>query len=393
MRARHRIPRVLLLIDTAGSYGRGIVEGIGRYALEYGPWSIQFEYRALDSQPPEWLSQWTGDGIIARTSNAAQAKLLSATKQPLVELFNDPQVRPDLAVESNMAIEHFLNCGLRHFGYFSYGEVRWIKTHREAYAKALEERSYICQSFEAPVSKRSMPIWRDDQRSDVLRWVRSLPCHIGIYTPGDLHAVRVLDACHEAKIPVPDEIAILGRGNDPVVCETVRPTLSSLDPDSRRIGYEAAQLLAQKMAGKAAPEAIQIPPNRVAVRQSTDFIVIEDADVAQAVQFIRQNACLGIDVSHVVRDVGISRRALELKFQQHRGRAPKAEIRRVRIEHAKTLLARTEQTIKAIAHKSGFPSTKYFATVFFREVGSMPSVYRKTQRLCRDPGKIGNSHW
>jgi len=40
--------RVLLLVDTAGAFGRGIVEGVGRYSQENGPWSIQFEYRALD---------------------------------------------------------------------------------------------------------------------------------------------------------------------------------------------------------------------------------------------------------------------------------------------------------------------------------------------------------
>jgi LacI family transcriptional regulator len=392
LRARHRMPRVLLLIDTAGSYGRGVVEGIGRFALENGPWSIQFEYRALDSQPPEWLSEWAGDGIIARTNNAAQSRMLSAMKCPVVELFSDAQVRLDLAAEGNMVIEHFLNCGLRHFGYFTYGEVQWIKTHRDAFIKALEERKYMCHGFAAPVSRRSMPVWRDNQRSSVLRWIRSLPRHIGIYTPSDLHAVRILDACHEAKISVPDEIAILGRGNDPVVCETVRPTLSSVDPDSRRIGYEAAKMLAEKMAGKSVPDEVLIPPNRVAARQSTDFIVVEDADVAQAVQFIRHNACQGIDVLRVAEEVGISRRALELKFRQLMGRAPKSEIRRVRIEHAKMLLARTETTINAVAHKSGFPSSNYFARAFFRDVGQMPNAYRKTQRLCRDPGMIGNSY-
>jgi LacI family transcriptional regulator len=377
---------VLLLIDTAGSYGRGIVEGIGRYALETGPWSIQFEYRALDSQPPDWLAEWQGDGIIARTSNANQAKALMESRRPLVELFGYPrlenaQVRPDIEAESVMVVEHFLDNGLRHFGYFAFGESSWIATHRDAYANALAERGFACHSYKAPPSRQSMPVWRDNQRRKVLRWIRSLPRQIGIYTPGDLHAVRLLDACHEAKIAVPDEIAILGRGNDPVICDTVRPTLSSLDPDSFRIGYEAAKMLAEKMSGKSAAETIRIPPVRVAVRQSTDFIVIEDADVAQAAQFIRQYACQGIDVDRVVREVGVSRRTLELKFQRYMGRAPKAEIRRVRIEHAKILLTRTKKTIDAVAHMSGFPSTKYFATAFYREVGVMPSAYRKAHRL------------
>ena len=47
-----RVPHVLLLVDTAGAFGRSVIKGIGRYALENGPWSIQFVYRALDSLPP-----------------------------------------------------------------------------------------------------------------------------------------------------------------------------------------------------------------------------------------------------------------------------------------------------------------------------------------------------
>jgi LacI family transcriptional regulator len=383
---------VLLLIDTAGAYGRGVVEGIGRYALEHGPWSIQFEYRALDSSPPEWLSRWSGDGIIARTSRLAQARALLATNRPLVELFGHPrvmlpQVRPDLAVEASTAVEHFLNCGLRHFGYFTYEEVWWNRTHREAYAKALEERGFECLSYPAPKSRRGMPVWRDEQRPQLLRWLRGLPHPIGIFTPGDLHAVRVLDACHEARIAVPDDVAVLGRGNDPVICETVRPTMSSLDPDPRRVGYEAAGLLARKMAGKSAPEAILIPSGGVAARQSTDFTLIEDADVAQAMRFVRKSACQGIDVSRVAREVGLSRRALEIKFRQYLGRAPKAEIRRVQMDYAKRLLALTEKTVEAVAHACGQPSAKYFAAAFLREVGLTPIAYRKAHRLSRDPAR------
>lgn len=395
MPRKRRIPRVLLLIDTAGAYGRGVVEGIGRYALENGPWSIQFEYRALDSSPPEWLSTWAGDGIIARTGNTAQAKSLLATGRPLVELFGQPrvieaQVRPDLSAETSVAIEHLLNCGLRLFGYFAYEDVWWIKTHREAYATALRERGFGFHVYDAPRSRHSLPIWRDFRRPDVLRWLRSVPHPIGIVTPGDLHAVRLLDACYEAKIAVPDEIAVLGRGNDAVICETVRPTMSSLDPDPRRIGYEAARLLARKMSGKSAPEIILLPPGGVVARHSTDITVVEDADVAQAMRFVRMNACRRINVPRVAREVGLSRRALELKFREYLGRTPKAEIRRVRIDHAKRLLARTEKTIDAVAHESGHPSTKYFVTVFLREVGSTPSAYRKKHRLSRDPGAAGS---
>ncbi len=375
----------MLLIDTAGAVGRGVVEGIGRYALEHGPWSIELEYRALDSTPPEWLKWWRGDGIIARTSNAAQARALVATGRPLVELFGHPrvmqaQVTADQAAEANLAVEHFLNCGLRHFGYFTYEEVWWIKSHRDAYTRELEERGWPCHAFNAPKSRRAMPVWRDQLWPALFRWLRSLPPQIGIYTPGDLHALRVLDACRKARIAVPDRVAILGRGNDPIICETVRPTMSSLDPNPRRVGYEAAGLLAKKMAGKAVPEVILIRPSGVAARHSTDFTVVEDTDVAWALRLVRQEACRGINVPRVAQQVGLSRRALEIKFRKYLGLTPKAEVRRVQIDHAKRLLARTEKTIQAIAHECGHRSAKYFAAAFLRKVGLTPCAYRRDSR-------------
>src|SRR5512136_2292789 len=104
-----RIPRVLLLVETSRAYGRRVVEGVARYALENGPWSIQFEERGLESTPPEWLKEWTGDGIISRTTSSHLAKLLTATKLPLVELFSDPrisiaQVRMDSFLGGRMVV-------------------------------------------------------------------------------------------------------------------------------------------------------------------------------------------------------------------------------------------------------------------------------------------------
>jgi LacI family transcriptional regulator len=69
----YRIPRVLLIIETSRAYGRGLVEGIARYAQENGPWSIQFEDRGLEATPPAWLREWQGQGIIARSVTKKQA--------------------------------------------------------------------------------------------------------------------------------------------------------------------------------------------------------------------------------------------------------------------------------------------------------------------------------
>jgi LacI family transcriptional regulator len=386
------IPRILVLVETSRAYGRGIVEGIARYARENGPWSIQFEERGLESSPPEWLKEWRGEGIIVRTINWKLEKLLRATNLPLVELHGDPkigvaQVRTDGMVGGRMVVEHFLNCGLRHFAFFAYGEAWFIKTHRETFCKALEEKGYECHIYHSASSERIMPVWHERQRPRLIRWLRTLPRPIGIYCAGDLHAARLLDVCRDLNIAVPEEMAVMGVGNDPVICDSVFPTLSSLDLDARRVGYKAASLLDQKMTGKEPKDTIYVPPSQVVVRQSTDLMVIEDADVAHAMRFIREYACAGIDVPRVAEEVGVSESVLERRFRQYLERSPKAEIMRIRIERSKMLLAETDKNSKRIAHQCGFNSLAYFTYAFRSKVGMTPNAYRRMRRVSRDSDK------
>jgi LacI family transcriptional regulator len=385
-------PRILLMVETSRAYGRRIVEGVARYALENGPWSIQFEERGLESSPPEWLKEWRGDGIISRTTSVKLAKLLKATHLPLVELFSDPrigiaQVRTDSLLGARMAVDHFLNCGLRQFAYFTHGEVWWTTVQRDAFCQTAAANGCNCHVYPAPTSDWAVPVWHERYRPRMIKWLQSLPRPVGIYAATDMHAVRLLDVCRELNIVVPEDMAILGVGNDPIICETVRPTLSSLDLDARRVGYEAARLLDQKMAGKKSADVVEVPPSRVIVRQSTDYMVVDDVDVARAVRFIRDYACTGINVSRVAEEVGLSLSGLQRRFRHHLGRTPKDELMRVQIEHAKTLLARTDQTTESILRKSGFHSRVYFIRAFRREVGMTPHAYRTMQRLSRGLGE------
>jgi AraC family transcriptional regulator len=63
------------------------------------------------------------------------------------------------------------------------------------------------------------------------------------------------------------------------------------------------------------------------------------------------------------------------------GRGPAKEILRVRVEHAKTLLAETDETLKSVAADLGFRSLAHFAYVFRRETGITPAEYRGQNRL------------
>jgi LacI family transcriptional regulator len=390
MPRKRRIPHVLLLVETSRAFGRGLIEGIARFAWENGPWSIQFEDRALDSLPPKWLAEWKIDGIISRTTSVKLAKMLAAIKVPLVELhgvrIGNYQLLADYSKVVQLVIDHLMNCGLRQFAYFSYEDNWWIERSRDYYSRALEARGFQCHCYPAPVTKNTTPVWRERHRPGLIRWLRSLPRPVGIFTCGDLHAVRLLNICREIDIAVPEEMAVIGNGNDPVVCETVHPTLSSVDLDARRMGYEAANLLNMKMAGKEPKNIVSIPPSHLAVRQSTNLMVLDNPDMVQAMRYIRESACTGIDVNRMADELGLSRSFLERGFREHFGRSPKAEIMRIRIERAKSLLDWTDKTSKNLARQCGFNSLEYFITAFRREAGMTPNNYRRMRRISRDLG-------
>ncbi len=170
---------------------------------------------------------------------------------------------------------------------------------------------------------------------------------------------------------------MIGVDNDAALCELCTPPLTSIVPDTRQTGYEAASILNRMMRGeKVAGAAKRIAPLRVHERLSTDTVAVDDPDVRIALQFIRQNATIGINVSDVMRQLTISRRVLESRFQHVIGHTPHREIERVRIKRVKQLLIDTTLSIEAIANRTGFSHPDYLSVAFKRATELTPGEYR-----------------
>src|SRR4051812_17641043 len=136
------------------------------------------------------------------------------------------------------------------------------------------------------------------------------------------------------------------------------------------------------MSGATPPTADTLtPPPGVAPRQSTDTLAVDDPDVRAALRFIRENACDGIRVADVLREVPISRSLLERRFHRAIGRSPHAEIRAIQVRRAAQLLADTDIPLKQIAELCGFAHAEYLSYFFKRTIGQPPRSYRRSQGL------------
>jgi len=385
--------RILILVETSRAFGRQIIQGISRFALERGSWIVLLEDHGFFERIPLWMKGMQFDGIISRTPSAKSAKSLEMFGVPLVELLGDGLYRTsdiltDSTLVGSLAAMHFYERGFRHFAYFSTGHTWWSQAFHGAYCRRLRELQ--CDSHTSPLCKEpnesALAITlRNNTETSILDWLTKLPKPIGLFCPSDSQAVFILNLCQIADLKVPHEIAVLGIENNATLCNATAPPLSSIAADGRAIGYRAAQLLDAAIEKRALPELpIQVPPIGVVTRQSSDIIAVENADVATALHYISAHPGLRLSVKEIARHADISLRTLIRKFKKALNRSPEAEIRRVCMERAKLLLHDTDLSVAKIAENLGYSSAEYFVRAFRRANGRTPLAYRQTLRADDD---------
>ena len=378
--------RVLLLIETSREYGRGIISGVTQYVKEHENWNIYFEDRGLNEPKPVHFRYW--DGIISRSPKPEDAVALRNSGVPFVELLSTdrethfPEVMGDSVAIGEVAIEHFLECHLKHFAYFSLFNTWWSVYRSQVFAESLTRRGYSCSIYNASDDNNTahpspMVYWNRNFGKGLPQWLVSLPKPTGLLVTTDSYAMYVFEACHSLGIAIPEEIAILGIDNDSLFCNALNPQLSSIDQNSKLVGYYAAEILDKKMKHRfVARDPIFTPPAYVVSRKSTDIVNIDDEDVIYALRFIRENISERIDVHDLVGELNLSRSTLERRFRQSLGTSPSEEIKRCQMNRAKELLRESDQAISKIAFQCGFTETDYFIRTFRRTSGKTPSQYR-----------------
>ncbi|MBP3405588.1 MAG: DNA-binding transcriptional regulator [Kiritimatiellae bacterium] len=387
--------RIGLIVERSRAFGRELCEGIITYAQDRDDWHLQF-LTSKDLRRRHIRSHL--DGFIARVTSNAFARLLKSTGKPVVDIYYENPLTGFAVVKTKhesvgiLAAEHFLDKRFKNFAYCPYGGGRTSVYCQKSFIRRLRRDGFGCNVY----SSKNEPLYNIDETdhiSDVLsppkdakqleRWLNSLPKPVAIFCPSDLRAWQINGICHSAGICVPREVAILGLDNDIIICGTAKPMLSSVDPNSRKIGYTAAETLAEMMENGIPERMIirQISPSRVVTRASSETAPVDPAWLSDALVYIQRNARHGISAVDVFAEIGRSHTSVTRTFRDVLGITVQAEIARTRLEEARHLLQTTDLPLAEVAARSGFNSTTYFMQSFSSAFGMPPKTWRETQSL------------
>ena len=384
---------VAILFSLALKGQRSTFRGIVDYAERNGPWFCHFQEGRTGVRMADF-SRTGVSGVIVSGVSRGDALEIAELGVPVVfvepweemlkpdfPIRGAPYVRRDSRAIGAMAARYYLERGYESFAYV--GEPKgypWSAERRRGYVDALAEADRRCAVYDR-FTARDRIDW-PAERTRLIAFLRSLPRPCAVFAPMDARARLVLEACAVAALRVPEEIAVLGVDNDPLLCESAAPTLSSIHAGGFQRGWIAAEMLDALLHGREPRErAVSLPPLFVVTRGSTGYAAMSDPSISKAIAFIRRHARTGgIDVGDIVRAVGCSRRYLELRFRSHLGRSIRDELLRERIEWVKSLLSSTNLSVGEITERAGFARESHLGRLFRQATGGTMLAWRRENR-------------
>ena len=276
--------RVAIIMESSNTCARGILSGIAKYARDTDMWSVSLCESNFQNSLLRKLKKLRCEGLLIYSTNKLIAKRIRELKFPAVFVQFSPRVQSAASVGidnseiSRLCFEHLKACGFNHFAFYGTRDKAEHKNRRECFQRMVIKNDLKCHVYP---HKRSFSRLKENLYSgmgikdegQVAEWLRELPKPIGIMASDDRSGQRILDAARALDLIVPDDVAIIGVGNDETFCRLCTPALSSVSPNAERVGYEAALLLSKMMSGsRKIIRQIVIKPTGIVARCSTRAI-------------------------------------------------------------------------------------------------------------------------
>ncbi|MEM6313193.1 MAG: substrate-binding domain-containing protein, partial [Planctomycetota bacterium] len=212
MGAERRQRLVWVTINVGAPAVRDVLAGMRAAAREAGNVVLRLVTpQTMGSVPPRV------DGLIGRILERPLQSF--AKRKPAVSVYStghpDPcrAVYSDPVAASRMAVDHLLERDLHHLRTYLATRVigaRRVRAERfeqfAADAGADVQRHEADDPAEGPGNHKTL--------RQLTRWLARQPLPLGVMAIDDWHALRVIEACGEAGLRVPGDVAVLGHNDD-----------------------------------------------------------------------------------------------------------------------------------------------------------------------------------
>ena len=389
---------VVAIASSHMASGRNVMRGVSATALRLG-WHFEMIDAALTWMD---LTQYRpvferAEGAIVRgAAFVEKAVPMLPPGVPLVAVDADAEIAGNAASApwgcvmgdqrriGEAAAEELLATGRQCFAFVPMlRHFTWTKPRGDAFAAAVRAAGREARLYHP----RTDWDWIAERRA-MAQWLFSMPRPFGLFAGNDILAKFALDACREAGLRVPYDVAIVGADDDETLCLSTSPTLSSVRIDFEGAGRMAAERL-DALMGRPRPRRRALwryGVVGVARRGSTlpsDPGV--DSRVAAGLDFISLHyADPFIGVQDVAAAMGTGRRKAERLFAAT-GRTIRGHIEDRRLEEVRAMLRGTDAAVKEIASRCGFSSDIYLSLLFRRRFGLSPGAWRRRNPAASTP--------
>ncbi|MCR5519882.1 MAG: DNA-binding transcriptional regulator [Bacteroidales bacterium] len=381
--------RLLFITDFTEQFAYRLLRGILDYSKESEePWVVckmppSFKREIGLDGVVKWAEQWQADVVIGQFDPDDDVSLfrrhgIVALAQGYIRKFDYiPNITSDYDYTGAIAAKHFLSRGFQNFGFLGYKGVCWSEGRYAGYCNAL--RSAGISKIYLNDNQKIDSLWYSDY-AGLGEWLKTLPKPIAIMACDDNQGNVLLQACRAFGYKIPSEVSIIGVDNDEILCNLSAPTLSSINVDIERGGYEAAAMAAKMVKDPYyMGEDIILRPINIVSRMSSNVFATKDAAVLAALQYISANIDRKLMVTDVLKVVPMSRRLLEQRFLKETGSSIYQYITSLRMDRFAQLLLESNDSIANIAARLDEPDTKSISRRFTAVKGCTPSQFRKLE--------------
>jgi LacI family transcriptional regulator len=302
----------IVVESSYGSIWREIMEGIIWFARDR---RLAWKINCVTTPELAGTLKLKPDGVICllRQVQRKLIRQLIASRVPAVNLLRDihpqvPSVMSNNELIGERAADYLYGKGFRRFAYVGVNRI-WSREREHGFRQRLHALDQEVAGCPVPLEVGGLPVVMGPEVNRGLqKWLCQLAKPVALFACADFVGGTVIEASRSAGLSVPEEAAILGVDNDLAICDLTPVPLSSIPQNMRRIGFEAASLLDGLMRRRRPPSSpLKIAPREVVVRRSTDFIAIENAQVAAAMRHISSTDAGHLDMKGLLRQVGVSR--------------------------------------------------------------------------------------